>query len=99
MTEEQVRELADTTARSKSNTHRLDEVEKRLSDNEQLITSVALMAQKQQVMEEDIRVIKTDVKTLTEKPGKRWEQMTSLLISSLAAGIIGYLLAAGGFVS
>ena len=93
MTDNQVRELADTTARSKSNTHRLDDVEKRLSDNEKLTTSVALMAQKQDSMEGDIREIKTAVNTLAEKPGKRWEALTSTIIAAIAAGLVGYLLA------
>ena len=99
MNEDQIKEMTETTSRSKSNTHRLDDVERRLDDNEKLVTSVALMAQKQDAMEGDIREIKTDVKSLADKPAKRWEMLTTTVIAALATGIIGYLLAAAGLGS
>lgn len=94
--EEMSVKLEEVNQRSKSNTHRLDEVEKRLSDNEKLVTSVAIMAQKQDAMEKDIGEIKTDVKTLAEKPARRWDDFTRTIITAVASGGVGYLLAATG---
>lgn len=85
--------LAEVDQRSRSNTHRLEQVEKKLEDNEQLLTNVALIAQKQNALESDVQEIKSDVKTLTAKPGKRWESVVEKIILAVVAAGVTYLLA------
>ena len=85
--------LAEVDQRSRSNTHRLEQVEKKLEDNEQLLTNVALIAQKQNTLESDVQEIKSDVKMLTAKPGKRWESVVEKIILALVAAVVTYLLA------
>lgn len=85
--------LAEVDQRSRSNTHRLEQVEKKLEDNEQLLTNVALIAQKQNTLESDVQEIKTDVKMLTAKPGKRWESVVEKIILAIVAAGVTYLLA------
>lgn len=85
--------LAEVDQRSRSNTHRLEQVEKKLEDNEQLLTNVALIAQKQNTLESDVQEIKTDVKLLTAKPGKRWESVVEKIILAVVAAGVTYLLA------
>ena len=72
-TEQIVKELTETTARSKSNTKRLDAMEKRQNDLEDLTRAVAVVQTKQEQIETDVGEIKTDVKALMATPGKRWE--------------------------
>lgn len=85
--------LAEVDQRSRSNTHRLEQVEKKLEDNEQLLTNVALIAQKQNALESDVQEIKSDVKTLTAKPGKRWESVVEKVILTIVAAGLTYLIA------
>lgn len=85
--------LAEVDQRSRSNTHRLEQVEKKLEDNEQLLTNVALIAQKQNTLESDVQEIKSDVKMLTAKPAKRWESVVEKIILALVAAVVTYLLA------
>ena len=85
--------LAEVDQRSRSNTHRLEQVEKKLEDNEQLLTNVALIAQKQNTLESDVQEIKSDVKILTAKPGKRWESVVEKVILTIVAAGLTYLIA------
>lgn len=85
--------LAEVDQRSRSNTHRLEQVEKKLEDNEQLLTNVALIAQKQNALESDVQEIKSDVKTLTAKPAKRWESIVEKVILTIVAAGLTYLIA------
>ena len=73
MDESIIKDLADVQQRAASNTRRIEVLEQGQADLRQLVTSVALIAQKQEQMETGIEEIKADVKTLTQKPAKRWE--------------------------
>lgn len=82
--------------RSQSNTHRLDEVEKRQADLEELTTSVKVLAAREEVVERDVKEIKDDVKSLTDKPAKRWEKVVEILLTVIIGGVVGYILAQAG---
>ena len=98
--------LAEVDARSKSNTHRLDEVEGKVDTLQRLTTAVEVMATEQRHQTETMTEIKNDVTALgtkvdaiEKKPGKRWDGMVDkflyglvgALATALAAGLI-YLL-------
>ena len=83
--------------RSKSNTHRLDEIEKRQSDQEKLISTVAVLASKQETVESDVKEIKSDVKSLAGKSGKRWESLVDKIIMVVVGAIVGYIMVKIGF--
>ena len=85
--------VIETEQRAKSNAHRLDAVEKKLEDYGAVITSIQVLAKRQEDMDCDIKEIKGDVKSLTEKPARRWESFVAAVISALAAAIVGYALA------
>ena len=85
--------VAEVDQRSRSNSHRLDEVEKRQDDLESLVTSVATLAKEQEHIKEVVTEIKVDVKQLTEKPAKRWEAIVDKLIWAVLAAGLGFLLA------
>lgn len=86
------RRLSHVEDRAKSNTHRLDEVERRQEDMTELVQSVATIAQKQTDMDADVREIKADVKSLTAKPGKRWEGIVDKALLAVVAALVGYIL-------
>lgn len=77
--------------RAKSNTHRLDEVEKRQDNLDDLVASVAVFAKEQEHIQQDVREIKADVKALTDKPGKRWEGLVDKILLVLAGAFAAWL--------
>ena len=86
------RRLTKVEQRTKSNTNRLDELEKRQGDLEVLASSVSALAVKQKDMEDDVKEIKADVKTLAAKPGKRWESIADKAVWAVLAAVIAFLL-------
>lgn len=79
--------------RCKSNTHRIDQLAKQQENLEKLISAVAVITDKQTRLEADVGDIKKDIKTLAEKPGKRWESLIDKIVSILVAALMGYALA------
>lgn len=89
--------------RSKSNTHRLDEMDEKVDTLNRLATAVEVMATEQRHQTETMTEIKTDVTALgtkvdaiEKKPGKRWDGM----VDKFLAGIVGALATAlaGGLI-
>ncbi len=101
--EEMAVKLAEVNARSKSNTHRLDEMDDKVDTLQRLTTAVEVMAAEQKHQSETMTEIKNDVTalgqkvdTIEKKPGKRWDNMVwevlkwgVLLLLGLAAVKIG----------
>ena len=76
-----------------SNRHRLDDIEKRQDNLDELVKSVALFAQEQEYIKEDVKEIKADVKALTDKPAKRWDSLVDKAIWALAGAFIAWVAA------
>lgn len=90
---EHEKRLTEVESRSKSNAHRLDAMEKRQDNLDELVGTVKALAVREENMENDVKEIKNDVKELNAKPGKRWESLVEKIILTVAAAIIGFLLA------
>lgn len=83
---------AETEARGKSNTHRLDALEKNQKALNELTTSVKVLATEQSTLKTDIGEIKTGLKTLTDKPAKRWEAIVDKAIWAVLGGLLAFAL-------
>ncbi len=97
--EEMAVRLAEVDARSKSNTHRLDELGDKVDILTRLTTAVEVMAAEQKHQGDTMAEIKIDVTALGQKvdaiekkPGKRWDGM----VEKIFWGIVGVLAAAIG---
>ena len=88
--------MTEVEERSKSNTHRLDDVEKRQDKLDDLVGTVRLLADREKRVEDDVGEIKSDVKSLKQKPGQRWDSFVDKIIWAVAAAVIGYILARMG---
>ena len=84
--------VTEVEARSRSNTKRLDEVERRQDHLDKLAASVAALAAREERMESDVKEIKADVKVLASKPAKRWDDLADKLLWAAAAAVMAYLL-------
>jgi hypothetical protein len=78
--------------RAKSNSHRLDAVEKRQDSLDELVSAVATVKTEQGHIQADVQEIKTDVKELTGKPGKRWDGVVDKVIWAIVGGVIAFML-------
>lgn len=88
--------LTQVEERSKSNSHRIDELEKRQDNLEELTGTVKVLAVREQNVENDVKEIKNDVKALTNKPAKKWENLSEKIILTIASAVVGFILAKFG---
>ena len=88
--------LTQVEERSKSNSHRIDELEKRQDNLEELTGTVKVLAVREQNVENDVKEIKNDVKALTNKPAKKWENLSEKVILTIASAVVGFILAKFG---
>lgn len=85
--------LTEVEGRSKSNTHRLDELERRQDNLDDLVSTVKVLAVREEAVENDVKEIKNDVKILTSKPGQMWDGLVKQIVTAIAAAIVGFILA------
>ena len=89
--QEMERRVTAVEERAKSNTHRINQVEKRQADSEKMLHSIALIAQRQDSMEVDVKEIKADVKSLAAKPGKRWDSIVDKILLAAVGALVAYI--------
>lgn len=82
-------------SRCKSNTHRINELTEHQVALDRLVTSVEVLATKQETVEGDVKEIKEDVKTITQKGGKRWDAMIDRVLYVLIGAAISLLMTGG----
>lgn len=110
-----IKELTETTQRSKSNTHRIDALERDQAAINSLASSVAVMAKEQEHMRGDIAdtvdgirevqaslsdmptgaehaELVSEIKSLKEKPGKRWESVVEKVILVIVGALVAWAL-------
>ena len=85
--------LTEVEDRSKSNQHRLEELEKRQDNLDDLVSTVKVLAVREEAVENDVKEIKADVKSLTSKPGQRWDSLMDKIIWAVAGAVLAFLMA------
>lgn len=94
MTHEELIALThDNEQRSKSNAYRIDKLEEQQKQLSDLVSAVAVLAERQDQIGADVNSIKRELKSLAEKPAKRWDSIVDKIISTIIAAIMGYALA------
>nr|DAG08863.1 MAG TPA: hypothetical protein [Caudoviricetes sp.] len=86
------RRLTAVEERSKSNTHRIDELYKKQEEMIETIKTVAVMASEQAHIKADVSEIKSDVKKIMGRDGRRWEMVVEKVILLAVAAMVGYVL-------
>ena len=91
--------MAEVEQRSRSNTRRIDKLEQQTEAIQSLATSVEVLVNEQKHQTEAMLEIKSDVstlngevKTLKEKPGKRYDALIDKAAWAILAAIIAYVL-------
>ena len=70
------------------NTRRISALEKRQDNLDKLTTAMTVFDTEQKHIKQDVSEIKTDVKSLKDKPGKRWENVVEKLIWLVVGAVI-----------
>lgn len=87
------RQTEDRSLRNEGRIKKLETDQKALME---LAASVRDLANEQGNMKEDIKEIKTDVRALTDKPAKRWDNLVDKIVWAIAAAVVAYLLTGAG---
>ena len=90
---EHERRLTSVEDKAKSNTRRIEDLERRQDNLDELVISVKALAVREDTVEKDVKEIKTEVKELAGKPGKRWEAFWNNALLTAASALIGFILA------
>lgn len=75
-----------------SNTRRIEDLEKRADNQDKLISTVSVLAAEQKTIKSDVTEIKGDLKTVINKPAKKWDSLMEKIFLTIAAALIGFLL-------
>ena len=80
--------------------HRVTELETRVNIMEyhqenldKLVTSVVSMTKEQEHIKADVTEIKKNVKELTAKSGRRWDDLVDKIVWAILAAVIAFFLA------
>ena len=87
--------VAEIDQRSKSNMHRIEDLERQNEALLKLATSVEVMATKQDTMSRTLDRLDNKVETLEAVPAKRWEAAVCAVISCIV-GFVAALVLHGG---
>ncbi len=88
--------LAETEQRVRENSRRIERLERRQEDLDKLVTAVEVLAQREMSVETDVREIRADVKTITQKGARRWDAMIDRVLYVLIGAAISLAMAGGG---
>lgn len=89
---EHERRLTEVESKADSNKHRLDEVERRQDNLDELVSTVKVLANREENVENDLKEVKTDVKSLINKPAQRWESVVDKIIMMIIGAVVGFIL-------
>ena len=100
MTPEEASRLTAVEERSKSNTHRINELSGQIVAVNKLAVSVELLVQENKHQTEALKEVKSDVQQLSgkveaieQKPAKKWDSIGEKVLWALIAAVIGFTLA------
>jgi len=83
--------LTELEQREKSNQHRIDELEQSGELLHRMVTSLEVLATRQENMSEKVERIDSKVTKLEEEPTRRWQDMLRYGIASLVSAGVTYL--------
>ena len=71
---------------------RIKDLERRQDDLDKMASCVAILAQRQEGMDSDIKEIKKDVSQMAQKAGRRWEMIVETAAAAVIGALVGFLM-------
>ena len=87
--------VAEAEQRARANTRRIEKLEQQQENLNNLVTAVEVLAAREMGVETDVKEIKTDVKTITQKSGRRWDAMIDRVLYVLIGAALSLLMTGG----
>ncbi len=84
--------LTQVESRAERNEGRIKKLEAETGTLQQMAASVSALAVREERVENDVKEIKADVKSLAAKPGKRYDDMVDKVVWAVMAAIIAFIL-------
>ena len=75
---------------------RIEAMENRQKDMEDLVSSVAVLAQRMGTVEKNVSEMSVNIRTIMEKPAKRWDSVIEKTLLVVVGAIVAWLLAQAG---
>lgn len=75
-----------------SHDHEIRDIKNRQDNVDEMVRAVAALGAEQEAVKKDVSEIKADVKSIKEKPGKRWESVIDHIVFVIIGAIVGYIL-------
>lgn len=91
MDKKDVEKIIEIDSRSKSNTKRIDKIEKRVDDLSDVYVALTKVNAKVDNINDDVKEIKKDMKDIKDKPGKQMDQIVGYILSAIIGGIISFI--------
>ena len=88
--------IAENTQRSKSNSHRIDDLEKNAELLNKMVTALEVLATQQKAVADHVEKIDSKVTRLEESPIKRVYSLIGYIVAALCSAAAGAIFA-GGF--
>lgn len=82
--------------RAKSNSKRIDKLEERQDNLEELTKAFGVLQNEQEHIKDDVGEIKDDVKMLIGKSAKRWDSVVDKALMCFIGAVMGLILAGVG---
>lgn len=93
MNEVQIRELAETTSRSKSNEDRIEKLEERQELLHDMNKNIAEIAVQTKYTKDEVTELKTDLEVIKSKPNKLVDSAVEKIVTVVIGAIVGAVLA------
>lgn len=90
------RRLTEVEQRSKSNTHRLEDHDKEIKENNNLIGAIKELATEVKYMREDLNETIARLNKLESRDNGKWDKFKWLIVAGLVTLILGYIAVAVG---
>lgn len=71
---------------------RIEAMENRQKDMEELISSVAVLAQRMGTVEDNVHEIRGNVRSIMDKPGKRWDSVVEKTLLVIVGAVLAWIL-------
>ena len=87
--DDMIQAIAENSQRSKSNSHRIDDLEKNAELLNKMVTALEVLATKQNAMSETVHTINEKVTALEERPIKRIYSIIGYFVAALISAVVG----------
>lgn len=94
--EDQAVKLKEVEERSKGNSRRIESLEKKVDDLSDVVGVLQAMKKDLEYLTDTVKETKEDVKSLKEKPAKRWDALVEKVLYGIVGAVLAFLLAKGG---